>query len=187
MSKREDILNATLDLIDEEGLQAVTFAKIMKRANVGSGTVFNYFSNKEELINELYRACRILLGDHLMMGYDAGLSLYERFKCLHTNRIRFAVEFPKHFRFIDAYSYSPCIKPELRKLEDDSVSREAILALIKEGQKNGVIRELDVNFCNSITYGIVTSIVKGYYVKKFDLTDIKIQQTIEASWKAILV
>lgn len=187
MSKRDDILNATLDLIDEEGLQSVTFAKIMKRANVGSGTVFNYFSNKEELVNELYREARKLLGENLMMGYDPEFSLYERYKCLQTNRIRFAMAFPKHFRFIDAYSYSPCIKPELRKMDDDSTSREAVLSLIREGQKNGVIREMDVNICHSIMHGIVTAIVKGFYVNKYELTDIQIQQTIEASWKAVLV
>ncbi|MDR6879870.1 TetR/AcrR family transcriptional regulator [Bacillus sp. 3255] len=187
MSKREDILNATLDLIDEEGLQSVTFAKIMKRANVGSGTVFNYFSNKEELVHELYRQCRKLLGDNLMMNYNAELSLYERFKCLQTNRIRFALAFPKHFRFIDSYSYSPCITPELRKLEDDSASREAILSLLKEGQRNGIIREMDINICNSIIHGVITAIVKGYYVNKYPLNDMQIQQTLEASWKSILV
>lgn len=187
MSKREDILNATLDLIDEEGLESVTFAKIMKRANVGSGTVFNYFSNKEELFHELYRNCRRLFGENLMMNYDPELSLYERFKCLQKNRIRFALAFPKHFRFIDSYSYSPCITPELRKLDDDSSSREAILALITEGQKNGIIREMDVNICNSIIHGIVTAIVKGYYVNKYPLNDMQIQQILESSWKAILV
>lgn len=187
MSKREDILNATLDLIDEEGLQSVTFAKIMKRANVGSGTVFNYFSNKEELINELYRESRKLLGENLMTDYNPELSFYERFKCLQHNRIRFALAFPKHFRFIDIYSYSPCIKPELRKLDDDSSSREAILSLIKEGQKNGVIREMDVNICHSIIHGIVTAIVKGFYVNKYPLTDTQIKQTLDSSWKAILV
>ena len=46
MGKRDDILTATLDLISEEGLQSTTFSKIFKRANVGSGTVYNYFKNK---------------------------------------------------------------------------------------------------------------------------------------------
>ncbi|WP_219838560.1 TetR/AcrR family transcriptional regulator [Paenibacillus sp. R14(2021)] len=187
MSKRQDILEATLDLIDEEGLQSVTFAKIMKRANVGSGTIFNYFSNKEDLVNELYRDCRRLLGDHLMMGYDPEQNLYERFKYLQRNRLKFAVEFPKQFRFIDAYSYSPCIKPEMRNLDDDAASREAVLAIITEGQKLGIIREMDPKLCHSISHGIVTAIVKGFHVNKFPLTDQQIQQTMEASWKAILV
>ncbi|MFD1906987.1 TetR/AcrR family transcriptional regulator [Paenibacillus rhizoplanae] len=59
MGKRDDILQATLDLITEEGLQSVTFAKIFKRANVGSSTFYHYFENKEQLVNELYLKVRI--------------------------------------------------------------------------------------------------------------------------------
>lgn len=55
MGKREDFLNATLDLITEEGLQALTFAKIINRAHVGSSTVYHYFQNKEELVSELFQ------------------------------------------------------------------------------------------------------------------------------------
>lgn len=102
---------------------------------------------QEELINELNRESRKLLGDNLMIDYNPELSFYERLKCLQHNRIRFALAFPKHFRFIDVYSYSPCIKPELRKLDDDSSSREAILSLIKEGQS-----EFEVNK-NNISRG----------------------------------
>ncbi|MFC5650046.1 TetR/AcrR family transcriptional regulator [Paenibacillus solisilvae] len=187
MGKRHDIINATLDLIDKEGLQSVTFAKIFKSANVGSGTLFNYFSSKEELVNEVYKAARIHMGQCLLVDYDPESSLYERFKCLQLNRLRFAIDYPKEFRFIDNYSYSPCIPADLRRMDDDSASREVVLSLIIEGQGLGIIKEMDSNLCHSIIHGIITSIAKGYYVQKYQLTDLQIQQTLEASWKAILV
>lgn len=62
MSKKQDIMAATLDLIHEEGLQSVTFSKIFKKANVGSGTVYNYFANKEELVNAVYKEARTHMG-----------------------------------------------------------------------------------------------------------------------------
>ncbi|MDG0812818.1 TetR/AcrR family transcriptional regulator [Cohnella rhizosphaerae] len=62
MGKRQDIMDATLDLIHEEGLQSVTFSKIFKKADVGSGTIYNYFSNKEELVNAVYKEARMLMG-----------------------------------------------------------------------------------------------------------------------------
>ncbi|MBB3128544.1 AcrR family transcriptional regulator [Paenibacillus rhizosphaerae] len=58
MGKKQDIMTATLDLIHEEGLPSVTFAKLIKRANVGSGTIYNYFSNKEDLVNAVYKNAR---------------------------------------------------------------------------------------------------------------------------------
>lgn len=187
MGKREDIMNATLDLIDEEGLQSLTFAKIFKRANVGSGTVFNYFENKEQLVNEVYREARLLMGRSLMENYDPGAGLYERFKRLQLNRLMFAIAYPKHFRLIDTYSYTPYISAELRHMEDPSSSLEAVLAIIKEGQSQGIIREMDLLLCQQIMHGVIAAIVKGFYIQKYPLDETRIQQTIEASWKALRV
>ncbi|MFC5451525.1 TetR/AcrR family transcriptional regulator [Paenibacillus aestuarii] len=187
MSKKQDIMAATLDLIDEEGLQSVTFAKIFKKANVGSGTIYNYFANKEELVNAVYREARLLMGEYLLKGYDPEASLYERFKCLQLNRLKFGMHHPKEFLFIDSFSFSPYISPELRDMDDAQNSREVILSLIIEGQKQGVFKEMDSHLCHQLIHGIISSILKGYYVQKYPLNEIQTQQVLEASWKAILV
>jgi AcrR family transcriptional regulator len=51
--KRSAILLAAVEEIARVGLGAAT-AKIAKRAGVASGTLFLYFENKEELLNDLY-------------------------------------------------------------------------------------------------------------------------------------
>ncbi|WP_042163113.1 TetR/AcrR family transcriptional regulator [Paenibacillus gorillae] len=185
MSKRDDIMNATLDLIDEEGLQSVTFAKIMKKANVGSGTVFNYFASKEELINEVYRRARIHMGESMLEGYNPELELYERFKGIQRNRLRFAMHFSKEYLFIDSYSYSPYISPDIRNMED--ASREAMESIIADGQRQGIIREMNVMLCHQIVHGIITSVVRGYQIEKYPLNELQMHQAMEACWKAIKV
>jgi AcrR family transcriptional regulator len=51
--KRIAILCAAVHEIAETGLAAST-AKIAGRAGVATGTLFTYFANKKELLNELY-------------------------------------------------------------------------------------------------------------------------------------
>lgn len=51
--KRNAILNAATQVIAVEGASAPT-AKIAKVAGVAEGTLFTYFNNKDELLNELY-------------------------------------------------------------------------------------------------------------------------------------
>ncbi|MBM7564872.1 TetR/AcrR family transcriptional regulator [Paenibacillus sacheonensis] len=187
MSKRQDIMAATLDLIHEEGLQAVTFSKIFKRANVGSGTIYNYFENKEEIVNALYREARLLMGEYLLKDYNPEASLYERFKCLQLNRLQFGIQCPKEYLFIDAFSFSPYISPELRSMDDAHQSREVVISLIVEGQKQGIFREMDSHLCHQLIHGIISSILKGYYVQKYPLNELQMQQILEASWKTILV
>ncbi|GMK44508.1 TetR/AcrR family transcriptional regulator [Paenibacillus glycanilyticus] len=187
MSKKQDIMAATLDLIHEEGLQSVTFSKLFKRANVGAGTIYNYFANKEELVNAVYKEARILMGEYLLQGYNPEASLYERFKCLQLNRLNFGIRYPKEFLFIDSFSFSPYISPELRNMEDARHSSEVVLSLIVEGQKQGIIKEMDSHLCHQLIHGIISSILKGYYIDKYPLNEVQVQQILEASWKAILV
>ncbi|OPX44124.1 HTH-type transcriptional repressor Bm3R1 [Ruminiclostridium hungatei] len=185
MGKREDILTATLELITEEGLQSVTFAKIFKRANVGSGTLYNYFQNKEELVNALYKEIIRHMSDFCIQNYDPAAPLYERFKFFLKKIADFSIAYPKEHWLVDNFSHSPYISEELRNIEDPTMKE--FFAVILEGQKQGLIREMDIMLCCSIAGGIVTSVIKGYLNGKYLLTEVEIQQTIEACWKAVKV
>jgi len=48
--KRREILEAALKLFSEHGFERTSVATIAVRANVGKGTVYLYFSNKEEIL-----------------------------------------------------------------------------------------------------------------------------------------
>ncbi len=52
--KRTAILEAATELVALLGVSAPT-AKIAKCAGVAEGTLFTYFANKDELLNQLYR------------------------------------------------------------------------------------------------------------------------------------
>lgn len=55
MRKKDDTLHDTLldlahDIADTEGIDAINIRSIAKKAGVAIGTVYNYFSNKDELL-----------------------------------------------------------------------------------------------------------------------------------------
>ncbi len=55
MRRKDDTLRATLlnlaqDIADTEGIDAVNIRLIAKRAGIATGTIYNYFSNKEEIL-----------------------------------------------------------------------------------------------------------------------------------------
>jgi len=49
--KKALVLQATLELISEQGFYATPMSQIAKKANVAVGTIYLYFPNKEGLIN----------------------------------------------------------------------------------------------------------------------------------------
>ena len=55
MEKHQLIIDATCDLIAENGLQATPISSVAKEAGCGAGTIYRYFETKEELIPDLSR------------------------------------------------------------------------------------------------------------------------------------
>lgn len=52
-NKRKIILDAALEVFAKEGYHSSTVSTIAKKAGISQGLMYNYFKNKEELINEL--------------------------------------------------------------------------------------------------------------------------------------
>jgi len=51
--KRTDIACACKDILLEYGIKNLTISHIAKTANIGKGTVYEYFKNKEEIVFEI--------------------------------------------------------------------------------------------------------------------------------------
>lgn len=177
---------ATLDLIIEEGIQSVTFPKIFKRANVGSSTFYNYYSNKEELVSELYKTVLIHMGEVIMNGYDPNLTIYERSRGILRRMVDYGLSYPKEILFLEGYSDSPYIKEEVRNMMNNPAMIE-IFAIIKEGQKQGIVSEMDPMFCCHLIKGMVATSVRGYLGGLYPFGEEQIRQTLDACWRAIKV
>src|ERR1700732_5512825 len=78
--KRPAILEAPTEAVAVLGVSAPT-AKIAKGAGVAEGTLFTYFANKDELLNQLYLQLKTDLRDAIMAGYPSGGRLIDR--CRH--------------------------------------------------------------------------------------------------------
>ncbi|MEM7184628.1 MAG: helix-turn-helix domain-containing protein, partial [Spirochaetota bacterium] len=53
--KISNILEATLQVMDEFGFEGSSMALIAEKSNVAAGTIYRYFKNKEDLLNALYK------------------------------------------------------------------------------------------------------------------------------------
>ncbi len=47
---RDTLLNIARSMADTEGIESVNIRSIAKKAGIASGTVYNYFSNKDEIL-----------------------------------------------------------------------------------------------------------------------------------------
>ncbi len=58
MSKKEEIILATLDLASEYGLKSLSMSQIAERVGIKKPSLYNHFESKEMLLKEMYEYIR---------------------------------------------------------------------------------------------------------------------------------
>ena len=58
MSRKEDIIYATLELAAEGGMKGVSMSQIAEKVGIKAPSLYNHFKSKDEIIREMYRFLR---------------------------------------------------------------------------------------------------------------------------------
>lgn len=75
--RQELILNAALELFARQGVSHVTMQEIARQAGISKGLIYNYFTGKEDLLNELIKSFIDHLYDYFDTNGDGILSTEE--------------------------------------------------------------------------------------------------------------
>ncbi len=100
MDKREAILHAALALFAERSFHGTAVPLIARRANVGAGTIYRYFKDKQSLVNELYRQWKTRLFAAVTGGLSTDSPLRTLFHEMWTRWIQFALDHPDAVLFL---------------------------------------------------------------------------------------
>ena len=183
-TKRDDILKATLKLIVQHDLEHTSMDMIAKEAKVGMGTIYNYFSSKEELVNQLYLELKRNLGNAILQDYSPEAPLREQFFGLWRNLFQFHLRHPDVFQFLEQYSFSPIITPETKalvgwKLWDLSIQ------IIEHGRKQQILKDLPADILLLIATSPINNLVKEHISGRISLDESRVEAALTACWDAI--
>ena len=142
--RREAILEAARQVFFDKGLQVATVEDVAVQAEIAKGTVYLYFSSKEELIAQLLLQGLDLLLESLDAAFDEGVkrTASERLHRLAEAYLEFAGARPNYFRLIMAYDrgqFQESISGELYQSIFDR-SKEGlqwIMRAIEQGMQDG--------------------------------------------------
>jgi AcrR family transcriptional regulator len=94
-SVQAKIIEATIECIEREGIQAVTIRKIAKLAGVNSAAINYYFRSKEKLVEEVKRSTvEHVFEDWREIINDESRSVRERLFLLFTDYMEGAIMYP---------------------------------------------------------------------------------------------
>ncbi|WP_298273506.1 TetR/AcrR family transcriptional regulator [Geobacter sp.] len=184
--KRDEIVRAALELIAEHGFHGAPMAMIADRAGVGAGTIYRYFENKDVLINELYREIEERIYPVILDGYAPEKPIRERFLHLGTALLRYFIENPLEFRYVEQFHNSPygvVFRRDklLGKREGCDVYRE----LFEEGVSRQVMKDLPLVVLFALSFGPLLTVARDHILGFVALDPPLIARTIEACWDGI--
>ncbi|MED1093596.1 TetR/AcrR family transcriptional regulator [Bacillus paramycoides] len=185
-SKQEDIFSASLLLFAERGFNATTIPMIAKGANVGAGTIYHYFENKESLVNELFQK----YVEEFLCCIQKGLTnekkaLREEFHHIFDGMVKFTIDHPSALGFISSHSQGTFLNEKSHATYEKLL--DFVCNFLHEGQKQRKIRALSVKILIAILFGSFMEICELIESEQVPLTDKLIEDVEKSLWAAISI
>jgi TetR/AcrR family transcriptional regulator, repressor of fatR-cypB operon len=182
-SKRDQIIRATRDLIFEQGLQDISMSQIAQRAEVGMGTIYNYFASKEELVFCLYNEIKATMSAFVLDDYDAGQPVVRRFLQLLTSVAHYGVAQPRDFRLVEQLANVPFIQEQAAG--HDYALTSVFNQMFIEAHGQHLLKDMPPVVMGVLIFGALNALVEAHTTQQIHLDDALIEQTVSACWDAI--
>lgn len=182
VDKREQILQAAMKLLIENGVQGTPMSAIARAAGTGMGTIYNYFPTKEDLINEIYLYIKQdeLKSVAVPMAHEP---LKKQFEHFYRTMIVYMISHPTHFWYMEQFNASPIIKVETRR--EGLHVFASHMAVIREGQEQGIIKPIDLEELLQFLHGGIKGFIRWVLVSGKPLTPELLENQLRISWDAV--
>lgn len=186
-NKREQILLAAVDQFLENDFYKVTITEIAKQAEVGKGTVYEYFSSKEDLFRESFSFC----ADAYLQSFSKHLvdrsSVKQTMKDIITTHLELLKENRSKLNLL--FNERPL---NLQELQSWVIKRrqellDGITVLIKKGIELDEIRsDIDVEMAGRLFLALNCIVVGGMVVlDDLDIEEKHLAGLLDLFWNGI--
>lgn len=176
-NKREALLNAACELIAERGLHNTPTSAIAKKAGVAAGTLFLYFKNKEELINELYLHIKRQALAYFDEQVQVPASSPEWFRAFWFAIAHWHLNYPKSFSVTQQCEAAGILTPET--IQADNVLAAAPLSKYQTAIDSGLVKDLPRQVIYAIMIGPLAILSHIHAKGEIEVTDEVLQLTYE--------
>ena len=165
--RRREILDAARRVFFSKGIHRATMDDVAAAAELGKGTLYIYFSSKEELLAHLLLEGLNLLNERLEKAYSPGEEVPpdERIKRLSCAYVNFFQEYPGYLRLMVAFDRSRLTStlPENLCREILEQNRKA-LSWVTQAIDEGMQKEIFRNGDAWLTAGALWASVHGVLI-----------------------
>ncbi|MEJ2870710.1 TetR family transcriptional regulator [Actinomycetospora sp. OC33-EN08] len=144
-ARRSQIIDATVAVIAEDGLQQASLARIAARAGISKGVISYHFTGKDELIREVVTAVYTEAAEGARPDVEDAASHAERLAAYLRGNLSFLARNPQRVRaLIDIFSTFRGDDGDLAyDVRSTDPVVEPLVTLLRQGQADGEFTDFD--------------------------------------------
>ena len=183
--KREALVKATLNLVNNNGFHAAPMSKIAKTAGVSPGTIYLYFENKQDLINQVYIEVKAAFTQFAFKDYDKNLSVENGFELIWKNIAEFKLKEVEEAMFLSQCDNTPMIDESSRK--EGLKHLRPLLDLWERGKKEGIIKLVSPYMLYAFSIYPIAFLMNMQQRQLLKLKASHVNEAYEMAWNSIKI
>ncbi len=183
IDKRNALIRATIELVNNNGFHATPMSKIAKIANVSPATIYLYFENKQDLVNQTYLEVKNNYTDFIFKSDNKHTTIKAGFEHIWRRIVDFNINESEYSFFLTQCNNTP-ILDEASRMEGIKYL-QPLLDLWEQGKKEGIIKPISdyILYANSINP--LSILMMAQKKGQFQFTKEHIEDTFITAWDSI--
>ena len=185
IDKRRALVQATIELVNNNGFHATPMSKIAKMANVSPATIYLFFENKQDLVNKTYIEVKESYTDYAFATYNGDMEIESGFELIWKRIADFKLKECENAMFLAQCDNTPMIDENSRQKGIKHL--QPLLDLWDHGKKEGIIKPIS----NYILYAYSINPLSFLMIMQkrgaFQLDKTHIEEAYQSAWSSIKV
>ncbi len=173
------IREQAMEMIVKEGFDGLSMQKLARAAAVSPATIYIYFKNREDLLNQIYNRVQETFSEVALKGFNSNLSFEDGLWLQWKNRLRFINEYPVQYKFYEQFRNSPLLEHDDVQMQEFKTSmKDFLMNAIRRGE----LRKMEPELFWAMAYGPFYALVKFHLQEKsmmnqaFKLNDTRLKE-----------
>lgn len=185
VAKQDKITETVLQLTMENGLAALSFDKLAKRAGISTGTPYVYYQDKTDMLSHIYVQVWQMLQTGLQEAIDSGRTTGEKlfFGLRHLAQMLLAHPQEAHF-FLSVLHAPEFVSAEA--LRCNSLPSPPLLAVYQEAIARRLMKTDNMDYINAMLFGPLFLILQQHRDNGTTAVMAEVEKVLDLAESAVL-
>ncbi len=183
IDKRNALVKATIQLVNNNGFHATSMSKIAKMAKVSPATIYLYFENKQDLVNQTYLEVKSGYTDYAFANYNPEMTVEAGFRLIWHRIADFKLKECESALFLAQCDNTPMIDEPSR--QEGIKHLQPLLDLWERGKKEGIIKPISNYLLYAYAINPLSFLMSAQIRGTFVLDKNQLEEAYQAAWSSI--